>query len=354
MDADSLRALVQVGHPQLVDVLERSLKSADKTIRDQAFQELAKRNDERSETLAVEYALKLLESGPPDVTVVQLLSRTKEPRAIPLLLKQLDASNDRTNSINLLLQIGDQTVADSLVQKYISLNNSEKVQVLQGLKPFHHPRFRELSGEALLTNDNQLVTTASNALTQDGHADGEKLLIVALEKQKTVHLLSNIMTALANFGTPSARAALIRARDSGEPNKKAAAAQALANLRQRSPGYQYVFQAMSYRQNNQDKEALEASEMAIQLDPALPEAYLERGKAFMKFEKFGAARKDFEKVIDLKHEPLDGEFVTSFAIARIGDGQLIGRNQIPRRQPRQTTRRRSRATGERDEVAIPL
>ncbi len=323
INVESLRALVQVGHPHLTDVLERALTSDDKAIRDLAFQELAKRSDERSEKLAGDYALKLLEVGSPDATVVQLFSRTKEPRAIPLLIKQLDTSNDRSNAINLLLQLGDQTVADSLVQKYGLMNNTEKVQVLQGLKPFRHPRFRELCGEALLTNDNQMVTTAANALTQDGHAESEKLLIGALEKQKTVHLLGNIMTALSNFGTPTARAALIKARDSGDQNRKTYAIQALLNLRQRSPGFQYILQALTYRQNNQDKEALEAYDMSIQLDPVLPEAYLGRGQLFLKLEKFGSARKDFEKVIDLKHEPLDGEFVTSYAIARIGDGQLL-------------------------------
>lgn len=322
MDADSLKALVQVGHPNLVDVLERSLKSTDKTIRDQAFQELAKRSDERSESLAVDFALKQLESGPPDATVVQLLSRTKEPRAIPLLLKQLDTNGERSNTINLLMQLGDQTVADKLVAKYLTLNNNEKVQVLQGLKLFKHSKFRELCGEALATNDNQLVSTAANALTQDGHPEGEKILIAALDKQKTIHLLSNIMNALANFGTPTARAALIKARDSGEPNRKNYATQALLMMRQRSPGFQYIFQAINFRQNNQDKEAFEAYETAIQLDPALPEAYLGRGQLLLKQEKFGAARKDFETVIDMKHEPLDGEFVTSLAIARIGDGKL--------------------------------
>jgi HEAT repeat protein len=322
MDAESLKALVQVGHPQLVDVLERALKSADKSIRDQAFMTLAQRNDDRSETLSIDFALKMLEAGPPDATAVQLLARTKDARAIPLLLKQLEASNERVTTINLLIQLGDQQVADKLVQKYGSLNNNEKVQILQGLKLFRHPKFRELCGEALLTTDNQLVTTAANTLMQDGNPEGEKLLIAAIEKQKASHLLNNIMNALANFGTPTARSALVKARDSGDANKKTYATQALATLRQRSPGFQYIFQAINFKEKKQDKEELEAFELALQLDPALPEAYLGRGQLFLRQEKFTGARQDFEKVIELKYEPLDGEFVTSLAIARIGDGQL--------------------------------
>ncbi len=323
MDAESLKALVQVGHPQLVDVLERALKSTDKSIRDQAFQTLSQRNDERSEKMALDYALKYLETASPDQTIIQMLSRTKDSRAIPLLLKQLDTGNDRIATINLLTQIGDQAVADKLVQKYNSLNNNEKVQVLQGLKVFKHPKFRELCGEALLTNDNQLVTTASMALTVDGHPDGEKLLIAAIDNQRTPHLLLNIMNALANFGTPTARAALIKARDSGDQNKKNYATSALLTLRQRSPGYQYFAQADALYRNQQDKEAMEAYDLAIQLDAELPEAYLGRGQLLLKQEKFGAARKDLEKVIELKHEPqFAGEFVTSLAIARIADGRV--------------------------------
>ena len=323
MDTESLKALVQVGHPQLVDVLERALKSPDKVIRDQAFQTLSQRNDPRSETLSLEYALKMLESGPPDANVVQLLSRTKDARAIPLLLKQLESGNDRVTTINLLLQLGDQDVADKLVQKYISLNNNEKVQILQGLKIFRHQKFRELCGDALLSNDNQLVTTAATALTSDGNPEGEKLLIAAIEKQKTIHLLGNIMNALANFGTPTARAALIKVRDSGEPNKKNYANSALLALRQRSPGFQYAFQGDLFSKNQQEKEAMEAYNMALQLDADLPEAYLGRGQLFLKQEKFGDACKDFDKVIELKHEPqFPGEFVTSFAISRIADGRL--------------------------------
>lgn len=323
IDVESLKALVQVGHPQLVDVLERALKSPDKSIRDLAFQTLSLRNDQRSEALSIEYALKLLEAGPPDANVVQLLSRTKEVRAIPLLLKQLESGNDRVTTINLLLQLGDQDVADKLVQKYPALNNNEKVQVLQGLKLFRHAKFRDLCGEALLSNDNQLVSTAATALTLDGHPDGEKLLIAAVEKQKMIHLLGNIMNALANFGTPTARAALIKARDSGETNRRNYATSALLTLRQRSPGFQYSAQGDMFSKNQQEKEAMEAYELALQLDSELPEAYLGRGQLFLKKEKFAEACKDFEKVIELKHEPLfPGEFVTSLAIARIGDGRV--------------------------------
>ena len=281
MDADSLRALVQIGHPRIVDALEQALKSPIKPVRDQAFQELAKRNDDRSESLAVNYSLKLLETAPPDATVIQLLSRTKDPRAIPLLVKQLESSTDRVTSIGLLMQIGDQSVIESLLAKYPTLGNGEKVQVLLGLKLFRHARFRELCGEALASNDNQLVTTASKALREEGSSESEKLLIASLDKQKAGYLLSNIMNSLAEFGSPAAREALIKMRESPDQGVREAAKHALASLRAKSPGYPYLIQALTIRQANRDndirkeKEARDVFDLAVQLDPMLPEAFLD-------------------------------------------------------------------------------
>lgn len=332
MDSDSLRALVQIGHPKIVDALEKALASAHKQVRDQAFLELAKRNDDRSEALALNHALKMLETSPPDAVVIQLLTRTKDPRAIPLLVKQLDSSNDRATTIGLLMQIGDQSVLENLLPRYPNLSNGEKVQVLLGLKLFRHSQFRELCGDALASNDNQLVTTAAKALREEGSSESEKQLVAALNKQKAGYLLTNIMNALAEFATPSAREALIKMRESSDQSVRDAAKLALRSLLAKSPAYPYLHQALTIRQANRDndirkdKEAREVFDLAAQLDPMLPETFVERGKLLLRLEKFKDARKDLERAIELKYEPMDhdsGEFVTSLALARVGDGQVV-------------------------------
>lgn len=326
IDPESLKALVQVGHPRIVSILENALLSSDKSLQEQSFKELAKRGDDRSEKLAVDHALKLLENGPPDSTVVTLLSRTKDTRAIPALLKHLNATTDHSGTINLLLQMGDRQVVDQLVDFYPRFNSNEKVQVLQGLKPFNHPRFRALCGEALLSNESSLVTIAASALTQDGHAEGEKLLIAAMNKQKAPHLWGSIVNNLANFGTPTARAALIAARDAGDAKRKDNLNKMLELLSSRSPGYHYYFEALQYREKKgHDREAMESFNLAVQIDPVLPEAYVGRGMLFLKQEKYSVARNDFEKALELGFYPKDiefGEFVTSLSISRIVDGDL--------------------------------
>ncbi len=331
---DAVKALTQVGHPKLVEVLEAGLKSSDKPLKDFSFQTLANRTDERSEKLAVDFTLAHLKDSPPDGNMIQLLSRTKDARALPLLLEQLEAKpNDRSGVLNLLVQIGDKAVADKLAEKYPSLQPGEKAQVLNGLRQFRHPKFREFAGAALLTNDSSLVSIAANALQQEGHPDGEKLLIEALDKQTTAHLIHNLTNALANFGTPAARAALLKAKESKDANKKSYATNALLQMRQRSPGFQYIFQAQQRLQNPvdkkdkaakaaQEKEALEFYEMAMQLDPHLAEAYAGRGKVMLRQNKLSDAGKDFEKALELKLEPEDSEVITGLALARVVDGKL--------------------------------
>lgn len=333
LNLDAVKALIQVGHPKLVDILEAGLKGTDKPLRDLCFATLAGRTDERSEKLAIDYTLAHLKNAAPEGNMSQLLTRTKDARALPLLLELLEKNgNDRSATINLLVQIGDQTVADKLADKYPSLQSNEKAQVLNGLKQFRHPKFREYAGAALLTNDNALVSTAANTLMQEGHPEGEKLLIAALDKQGTAHLLHNITNALANFGTPEARAALMKAKDSKDQNKSNYAKNALLQIRQRSPGFQYVAQAVQRMQTpvdpadkdgkkQQEKETQEFFELAMQLDPLLAEAYAGRGKLFLRQEKLAEAGKDFEKAIELNLDD-DSEVITGLALAKVADGKL--------------------------------
>lgn len=335
LNLDAVKALVAVGHPKLVDILEAGLKSTDKPLRDYCFQTLANRSDERSEKLALEMTLAHLKDSPPDGAMVQLLTRTKDARALPLLLEHLEkGTGDRSSVINLLVQMGDQSVADKLAQKYASLqNNSERVQILNGLRQFRHPKFREFAGAALLSTDGSLVSTAANALMQEGHPEGEKLLIAALEKQTTSHLLHSITNALANYGTPDARAALMKAKASNDPHKKNYATIALTQIRHRSPGFQYATQGLQRlmatvdpndkdAKKQQEKDAMEFFELAMQLDPQIPEAYAGRGKLYLRQEKMAEAGKDFEKAIELNLDPEDSEVVTGLALSRVVAGRI--------------------------------
>lgn len=333
MRLEALKALTQVGHPRLIDILEAGLKSDENSVKDFSFRTLAERIDDRSEALAMDYTLNQLKVGAPDGTMCRLLIKTKDPRALPLLLGYLDSkSNNRMGVLKLLIQIGDSAVIETLAEKYPSLPLQDQMTVLNGLKQFRHPKFHDYAGAALLSSDISLVSTAANALMQEGHPDGEKLLIEALNKQSAGNLIPNIANALASFGTLTARKALLQVKDSQDQIKGKHSTNALVQMRQRSPGLQFVLMALQRLQSPPEKndlkgqanlqaEALEFCDAAIQVDPYLGEAYAVRGKVRLQQENWDETATNFEKALELMLDD-DSEIITGLGLARVAQGKL--------------------------------
>src|SRR5690606_16132023 len=88
--ADALAALAQLGHAQLETAFRSALSAPDPALRQRAFAIVASRPGDAAETLAIDYMLKHLETEPPTREMSMLLIRTKDQRAVPLLLKQIE------------------------------------------------------------------------------------------------------------------------------------------------------------------------------------------------------------------------------------------------------------------------
>lgn len=325
-----LRALVQLDHPRLPELLERGLKSEDRTLRDFVFPILARRSDERSERAATEYVLAALNQGAPDGLMMEFLGRTKDARAVPALLRQLDRADDRTALINLLGQIGDAQTADAIVSRFPMLPSNEKVAALNALRLLRHSRYLELAGDALAGGEAALLSAATQGLMMDGSPAACRQLVRGLEKQTQPYALSTICNALSAIGTPEARLALLKERGSKEPSRRNAALIGLQNLRTRSPGYQFFAQAQQLLQMQQQqrapdrtkgwKEAIELFTLAIQLDPQFSDAFIGRADAHLKQEHWVEAGKDFEQGYQL--DPYNGMACSGLAIATVMQGRI--------------------------------
>lgn len=307
---DGLQALVRVGHPQLIEVLKDALDSRDAAYREAAFHELVNQTDAASEQIALQFTLKHLETAPPTPAMLAFLTKTKDQSSIPLLLKHLKTStNDRTGLINTLAQIGDQTVAEVLVEQYARLRPNEQSAVLGILGQLRSPAFLKLAASALESNDPSVVSTTCQWLQNDGSPAAVKLLVQALEKTNQPNTIAYVANTLGQVGTVEARAALRKARSSNDPNKQAQGRQALQILYQRSPAMQYVYQARAYEQQNDHKAALELFDQAIKADPELPDAFTGRANVLIRLDKYPEAKKDFEKahmLDDLNHQAITG------------------------------------------------
>lgn len=326
LDADGqprvavLRALAPLDHPRLVELLEQTLHGPNKSLRDFAFSILAHRTDERSDKLATDYALTLLQQSPPDSPLIEFLTRTKEARALPSLLRHLDSASDKGPLIHLLGQMGDRRTGDALAERYPRFSARAQVAALHALRALRHEKFMELAMVALATTDSMLIEAATQGLTQDASRAAVDVLIRGLEQQTESLGITLICNALAAISTPEARGALAAQRDSKVPTRKAAATQALHNLQLRSPGYAYVHQARAFQQSHQVDEALELYGVALQVDPQLVDAWAARGELLLRQEKWADAGKDLAKAYEL--DPDNGLACSGFAISQVMQGRF--------------------------------
>ncbi len=299
LNLEALNALVQVGHPKLLSVLADALHGSDAALKMQAFGILAARNDRECEELSVDFTLEHLKTAAPAPGMLALLNRVKDRRALPLLLARFSETQNKTELIQTLTRIGDEKTAKFLIDRYPGLQNHEKAEVLRYLVRFDTFGFRQLAPQALLSGDNALVSQAAQGLQEDGSPEAVGIMIDALEAGTNSFVWSYVANA-AWLGSArlTAASALRKARDTGGPEKRPFAINALIALRQRSPGFPFYQIGQQQSMTDNYKEAIEHYDTAIQLDPELSDAYSGRGHALLKQEKYVEAGKDFAKAYE--------------------------------------------------------
>lgn len=315
LSREAVRALVQVGHPKLVDVLSRALESTNTELRDDAFKTLAARRDGRSEELALEFTLKELEVGTFRNESYALLSRTRDPRALPLLMKRYETSNPKNSdsrTVNLLAMLGDADTAERITARYPKLSGSNKRYALDALLKLKSPEYVKLARAALLSGDSSLASSASRGLQQVGGREAINALIEALEQSKKNNVWSYAARALGYIATDEAREALIKARDSDNKSKSNAAKQGLRYAWDRSPANQLTYSAANLAQQKKWKEAIELYGKIIEMDPMLPKGWAGRGDMYLMQKKHKEAAEDYRKAVKL--DPYNTEAAGGLAV----------------------------------------
>lgn len=320
--AAALQALSGIGHPRLLPILAVALQSSHTVRRNAALSILSKRTDRASEKMALDHVLERLQNEPPDSTMNSLLVRTRDPRAIPLLLKQLvNSPANRSMLINTLVQIGDQDVAAKLLEHYPKLPNNDRATVLTAVARIDINVFRELAAPALASNYSSLVSAACRGLQADASPQAVAMLIKAFSESSSSSTLNYTANALAGVGTVEARQALEKARNDTNVNKRNYAVNALRSMKQRSPGYQYVSMGRNYSQQLNWKKARAQYDLAIKIDPTLSAGYAGRGSTRLQLgEKLSEIRKDFQKAVEL--DPFNSQAMSGLAIVLLREGKF--------------------------------
>ncbi len=279
--------------------------------------------------------------------LLSFLRRTRDHRAIPLLLSHLSEKKiDRHELLTTILTIGDHRVAEQIAAEFENYDFTEQHLILRALAEVHSEDFWKLTSSIIArmkTSDDKSLEGVISLLQKNGSDRAVKLLTSVLaklaknDKHSSRHLAMTC-AALSSIGTPEARDALL---DVVRNSKTATttARQSLNQLYARSPAQTYVEngnvrvrQSVNKAEGNEPKEAqrfmtnaMTFLDTAIKIDPGLPFAWQSRGNADLHIirptaQQLERARQDFAKYVEL--EPDDSEGHTGLALVLVRQGKV--------------------------------
>lgn len=324
MKPEFLRGLETVGHPQLIELMERGLKSEQGGVQKEALRILIGRNSDEGDKIALEWTLGFLEKNPPTDQMLLLLKRMKDPRGVEPLLRVLPTINEQQGVITTLGLIADGSIAGRLIGLYPTLPSPSQGEMLTIFKNWEIPEFRELARAALETDDPNKVRSAAVGLIETGGDRGLPWIGSALERTQQPEIVQILAEVLGGLGDADSKEILKKVRGMESRMHRIAAMGALQSIRTRSPGYQVWEQGYGYVSNEMEnernyKEAIRYFDQAIQLDGELFEAHLSRANSLLKLNKIAESKPGFAKALEL--EPYSGDALTGLCVAQAATGE---------------------------------
>lgn len=325
INPEFLRGLEIVGHPRLLELLDRGLKSDKLEVRDETLKILVRRNTAEGDAIALPWTLEQLRTSPPNEMMLVLLKRVKPPEAVDLLLKHVSGGGDQSSIISTLGLIADPAVADRLKELYPTFPSTAQSELLTIFKNWEVPEFRELAHQALNTDDPAKVRSAASGLMAGEGDRGLPWIGEALERTHQPEIVQILTEELGRLGNAESQAILRKVREMDSEQHRRAAVMALMAIRQRSPGFPLVQQAASLINDGVDEkdrdypQAIGYLTEAIKLDPQLFEAYQTRGNCLLRIGKLGEAGPDFRKALEI--EPYSSDAVTGLCVVMASEGQ---------------------------------
>jgi len=323
---EALAALVNIGDDRVPALLQDALEGDDRGMSEAALMHLIGRDDRASEKLALDWTLAYIEKSPPTSAMHQLLSKTKDQRAVAPLLKHLEKRNgSQSELINTLAQIGDESVGETLAALFDRLGNNEKRAVLNALYQLRTPAFQKIARAALKGKDSSLLSATCQLLQQEASPTSVEILIEGLKAASSTSQYSYICNALGAIATAEARVALRQATAVEDANRKNLARQALQNLYVRSPGMIYVRQGEGWFKQKNAQKALTYYNLAVQIDPELPHARRARANQLLREKEITekqleTVQADYKKLVEL--EPENSTTWTGLGLVMIRLGKI--------------------------------
>lgn len=329
----AVEAFVTVGHPDLLNLLSAALEDSAADVRDAAFAALSTRGDARSEQLAMNYALEQLSAGKLSDAVVALISRTRDQRAAPLVVKGLLApqangearaeESQRFRKLALLEHVGDERSIRELLVHEERFSPRERMQLYQLAMTFNLPEQLEVAIRALHSPEDELRQSGISLLTMQVSDAAAEALAEFLPKAQPAEM-TQICYALGRIGTVRAEQLLKNFRQAAHAQQEfdqlQAASTGLRIWMAHSPGWNALESAFYHSRVENYENALTYFELAAEIDPELGIAYSSMGNSLLKLDRVDEAGAAFQRAYDL--DDFDGQAVTGIGIVKAMQGEV--------------------------------
>lgn len=320
----ALSGLVKVGHPRLSSILKDALKDDTEEVRQVAFGALVDRTDAESERAAIDHALHLLKEGTLNENVSVMITRTRDQRAAPLILAQIQTNSDaRAQLLELLEEVGDERSVRQLLKQEEMLTTSERVLLYQLVSAFDLPEKLEIAQKALRSKELEIRQIGIAILTQQVSDKAAEAIydLLPSEDENEVKLACY---ALGQIGTPQAEEFLKQIRQDAYEQKDektlSAAREGLRLWMSHSPGWNAIESAYYHSQIENYENALNYFSLAIEIDPELGVAHSGKGNTLLKMKKIDEAGAAFQRAYEI--DDFDGQAITGVGIVRAMQGEI--------------------------------
>lgn len=302
----AMRALRQVGHPDLRGLLTRALRDANDGIAREAFQQLAGSSDLADQQTAIEHSLRFIQEEMPTSEMLDLLQRVGCREATPHLIRHYESGTAQQKRVLLsaIIKTGDESIVPFLREQFENgSDDRERSILLTALATFHPPGLRRMAIESLRSQDSALVMSACRLLQDDGSdaavaAIGDQLIRIADDARQDGPA-NTMIRALGSIATPKARAYLRRVENGKSRNRRQWAASTLIQLYRASPALVLLNEAAALREEGKIEEAEKKYNKAIEIDGFLPEIYIRRGHLKSHSGRRDQAIADFDLALEI-------------------------------------------------------
>lgn len=301
-----------------------------------------------------------LRSGSISRGVLEAVGMLRAPEWGPLLLDSFWRTQDIRRGgdqvpLPVVLACSERPQLDELIQAWEKLKPDNQSELLAHLARYDHPDWRRLAalllgeqpGAAAGGNSFQHTRVALQLLAEDAADESLQLLISSARSWEAgfavdraaspdnQRLMEQLLSQLAVFSHPECRRLLNQLSRSRVEWVRGQAEGLRRGARERSPAWRLIVESFRQREAGNQLDAVKALDVAVRIDPFLPDAWVRRASLRMHAGSFDESMSDLRRAAELTPDHEEVQSLTALVLVRQGrvDEGLAAAEELIRQTP---------------------